>query len=749
MDPKELQKQLDDLNDEFDQLNRSITSVASSLGNMGKTLTSTVIDAQNLTEQLGKGKNVTKEVEAQLLKNKKALEANFIAEIQQRAAGNKQAVNSLIVQRQLLYNLDSQLRTLKKINEEYQKNNNALGYLNDKLKNLNKSFKEFFSIGAIFKMIIDSGLRFNKVSVDIGKNLGYGADNANRYTKELVAAAQSSGNLNFTLQNAADATNELNAATGYVAEYSASALETQIMLTKQFKLTGEEASGIYKLSVLTGKSSEKVNDEMVGAFAATRNNLRAGVPFKSTMAEAARVSGILASNLQNNPKRIIEAVTQAKALGTSLEQSAKQGEALLNFESSLENELKAELLTGKQLNLERARAAALVGDQVTLTEELAKNVGTIEEFDRMNVLQKKAIAEAVGLTADELAKQLQNQKIALDSGKSLAQVNKEQLLEAQKRQDIQDKFNTAILKLQDLIGNLVVGPMGAFIDGLSKGLDIIGKIFGFVGKISEGFKNLLGSKVSSVIGGAASLATIGALIALVGRSLLKGTVPNPMITRDISMATSGKGSGGGFFGGGGKGGGKYRDPKTGRYAKAPKGGGFKGGGGLGLGALVGGLGLGYASEMAAESGKEDLSKGLGIAGGALSGAGTGAMIGSIIPVIGTGIGAVAGGLIGGIGYALADDMIGYGARTLITPTGNVALNNQDTVIAGTNLFRGDDVLSMPKGALSMGGADFTPMIAAINEVKIAVNQLMNRPVIITIDSKQVGSSLVQASPKSA
>jgi hypothetical protein len=41
------------------------------------------------------------------------------------------------------------------------------------------------------------------------------------------------------------------------------------------------------------------------------------------------------------------------------------------------------------------------------------------------------------------------------------------------------------------------------------------------------------------------------------------------------------------------------------------------------------------------------------------------------------------------------------------------------------------------------------MIAAINEVKIAVNQLMNRPVIITMDSKQVGSSLVQASPKSA
>ena len=38
-----------------------------------------------------------------------------------------------------------------------------------------------------------------------------------------------------------------------------------------------------------------------------------------------------------------------------LEQVAKAGDALLNFEQSINAELEAELLTGKQLNLERAR----------------------------------------------------------------------------------------------------------------------------------------------------------------------------------------------------------------------------------------------------------------------------------------------------------------------------------------------------------------------------------------------------------
>ena len=41
------------------------------------------------------------------------------------------------------------------------------------------------------------------------------------------------------------------------------------------------------------------------------------------------------------------------------------------------------------------------------------------------------------------------------------------------------------------------------------------------------------------------------------------------------------------------------------------------------------------------------------------------------------------------------------------------------------------------------------MITAINEVKAAVNSLANRPVVINMDSKQVGSSLVQSTYKLA
>jgi len=741
-DPQELRKQLEDLNKEFEQLNKTVASVASQLG---KGLSSAVINAEELTKKFSEGENITKKVEAQLLKSKKALEANLLDEIKYRAEGKKRLADKLVAERQILYQLDNQLRTLQKINEEYQRTSTVAGHLKNKLKDISKSVKDFVSIGAIFKIIIDSGLRFNKVSVDISKNLGYGADNANRTTKELVKAAQSSDNLNFTLQNAADAMNELNTATGLVAEYSADALGTQIMLTKQFGLTADEAAGIYKFSVLTGKSSKAVNDAMVGAFVATRNTLKVGAPFKATIAEAAKVSGQLAANLQNNPASIVKAIVQAKALGTSLEQVKNQGEALLNFETSIENELKAELITGQELNLERARAAALMGDQVTLAKELSNQGMTLEKFQGMNVIAQKSFAEALGLSADQLADQLQKQKLAKETGKSLAQITKDEALEAQKRQDIQTKFNQAILKLQDLIGNLVSGPMAAFIEGLSNALDIIGKIFSKFGSFVELIKNILPEGLSKAIGGLASIATIGALTAVVAKSLTKGTLSNPMITKDASAA----GGGGDLLGGG-----------VGRLGRSFKAGGMKGVGKMAGKMLSKGL-KGNALTALAMGGIEagaNISEGKGagesIGRALVSGLfslGGGALGSFIAPGVGTVGGGIAGGALGGkvadAIFGTADDMIGYGARTLITPTGNVALNNNDTVIAGTNLFKGDDVMSFPKGALNMGG-DMSELIKVVKDA-------LTRPAVAYIPegreafSKQIATSAVQGSYKAA
>jgi len=263
------------------------------------------------------------------------------------------------------------------------------------------AYENLKSPEAVFTFFLKAALTANDESVKLGKSLAYGADRANAFRENLVGIESASSNINVTTANLVEALSELATATGFAYEFSADQLKTQIKLTKQVGLTADEAAQVQRFGVLTGKTSEETYRSFVKGLVATRNQLKVGIDFKATLAEAVKVSGQLAAQLGYNPERIAKAIVTAKAFGMTLEQAAKSGESLLNFETSIENELKAELLTGKQLNLERARAAALSGDQATVAAEIAANVGTAADFAKMNTLEQKALAAAIGMTADE------------------------------------------------------------------------------------------------------------------------------------------------------------------------------------------------------------------------------------------------------------------------------------------------------------------------------------------------------------
>ena len=376
----------------------------------------------------------------------------------------------------------------------------------------NDPIVKFTLLLKIAKFFFQEALKSNTQIVELGKALGRDSYD---YRQNLTAAARASDNINVTTENLVNSFNEIAQATGFAYEYTVDQLETQVKLTKQVGLQADEAAQIQRLGVLNNKTSEQTYNSFVRGLTATRNQLKVGINFKATLAEALKVSGQLAANLGFNPERIARAVVATKALGMTLEQTAKSADSLLNFESSIENQLKAELLTGKQLNLERARAAALMGDQVTVAEEIAKNVGTAAEFAKMNVFQQRALAESVGMTADELSETLRKREEAIASGKSLAQITEEEAKQAIERQNIQDKFNQSILKLQDIFGNLMAGPLGTFLDMLSG-------ILGFIGKIISGIQQLFGSAITkTILGAGVGIATggVGLTPALVGGGL--------------------------------------------------------------------------------------------------------------------------------------------------------------------------------------------------------------------------------------
>ena len=536
---EELDKKLEIFNSELNKISDRAQSLREDLGdNLANSLSKSIIAAKRLADPLQDASSITKQLNKLadenelLIIKRKAAEESYVEALKKgipkQVESTGETYRQLNAQLKVNLSFEDQIRKLEgiaeeeeRITKEKEKQNsleNSIGNALSKSFGITKnSITEMFTLSGIFALILSKALEFNKTSVELSKNLGYAGGKADRMLYGLAASSVASSNLNLNSKSAAEAIGQIAESTGYIAEFSQDALETQIMLTKQFGLTGAEAARIYELSVLTGKSSSQVNDEMVGAFVATRNQLKVGVPFKATIAAAAKVSGQLAANLQNNPALITKAVVQAAALGTTLEQTASQAEKLLDFSSSIESELKAELLTGKQLNLERARAAALAGDQVTLAQELNKNVGSLEDFQKMNVLQQKALAEAVGLTADQLAEQLKKQQIAKETGKSIAEQNKEELLAAQKRQNLQDMFNAAVNKLSDILTVIASGPIGMLLSGLASILSNTYLFYGALAlvaalkftNITNAFKEVggIGSKLKELLGGGGEKAT--------------------------------------------------------------------------------------------------------------------------------------------------------------------------------------------------------------------------------------------------
>ena len=183
-----------------------------------------------------------------------------------------------------------------------------------------------------------------------------------------------------------------------------------------FGLSAKASKQLFLEATKTGVPLEEMNKSMFGTLGVMSAQSGLQLDLNKVIEEAAGISGNMRANFGGSTEAIAKAVFQAKLLGLNLSQMEGVSNNLLDFQSSIEAEMEAELLTGKQLNLERARQAALMGDTETLMKEISEQAGSQEDFLKMNIIQRQALARAVGMEVNELAdmyeKQAKNDALA-------------------------------------------------------------------------------------------------------------------------------------------------------------------------------------------------------------------------------------------------------------------------------------------------------------------------------------------------
>lgn len=392
----------------------------------------------------------------------------------------------------------------------------ATGTLTAGFKALGPILKKAMGPLALIVEAVQAFIQIDKQSGEVAKSMGISADAARRVNAEMADAAAMSGDLLVSSKDVVAANMALNKSFGTSVAFSGELASEFASVSERTGLSEKAMAMFGKKALIAGGSIKDQLEKVTEVTMELSNQTGVMMNAKDIQEGLAEMSNAQMLTAQGNTKEMARQVFQAKMLGVSQSQLEKMGGSLLDFESSIAAEMEAELLTGKQLNLEGARAAALAGDQAKLATEIRKEVGTAKEFGAMNVIQQEAMAKAFGLSRDEMAdmlvKQQKNEAVKKAGFKSMSDAQKEYdeamangmmteklkkklskagVLDQMKSATAQDKMNAAMEKFTDLFVQ-IMDPLMPIIDAL---MAILEPIFAILSPIAK----LIGDIVQLVV----------------------------------------------------------------------------------------------------------------------------------------------------------------------------------------------------------------------------------------------------------
>lgn len=493
--------------------------------------------------------------------------------------------------------------------------------LDESLSNLADSLLD---PAVIFGGLIKAAGGVNKQVVGLSKSLALSYDESQDLREEFSTISNNAEDTFVTTKKLLQAQMQFNEILGLQGRITHENARTFAELTERLGIAAESAAKLQLFAEATGANFEQQKLDSYEIAQSVSSQFGIQLNIKQVMDEVGKAGAYALIQNQGSVKALTEAVSMAKALGLELSEVNGIASQLLDFESSIASELEAELLTGRSINLERARFAALTNDQKTLMEEINREMGDFSDFQNMNVIQQQAFAKSLGLNVNQLSDMLLLEQYR---GRNQAEITAEAGDEVAKRVEMlttQERFTNAVEKMQDVFVNLVEGPLGNMAEIMSL---ILGNVYG----LSATLGVIGGVRLIRMIAGFQKLAvTMRAM-----RIASQGTAIGTAITYALA------------------------NPLT---------------------ALVG-----VAAAAAAVGGISKL----------ISDAST------------------------------ADDLVspGYGSRMLMSPEGTIALNNKDTVIAGTNLG---------------GGSTTKSSSTDMKETNMLLKAILNKEGTVQIDSSNAG-----------
>ena len=282
------------------------------------------------------------------------------------------------------------------------------------------------AIGLAVKLMTD----FANAALEVRQSLGTSVVESARLAGNMKAAGLAAKAVGGSSSEAEAAVTSLVDEFGSMSVISVGVSAQLGLITGQFGLSGANAGKLLKSMQAINGASIETNLNLIGVVGSLAR--AEGVSPAQVLNDIAQDTETFANFAKDGGKNIAKAAIEARKLGLNLGTVAGIAESLLDFETSIESQMKASVLLGRQINTDKARELALSGDLKGLAIEIKNQVGSQAEFEEMNVVQRKALAEAMGVTVSDLGKIIAGKATEAELAEKSAEEEKKKLVTSER-----------------------------------------------------------------------------------------------------------------------------------------------------------------------------------------------------------------------------------------------------------------------------------------------------------------------------
>ena len=207
------------------------------------------------------------------------------------------------------------------------------------------------------------------------------------------------------------------------------------VLSVQLGIAETESAKFLKSISGMSRSTAASQKGMIGFAKAMAN--AAGVPLDAVMKDVADASDEVRIYTGSSVVNLIKGAAEARMMGTTFQKMADTAKKLLDFNTSITDEIEASVLLGTNVTFQRARELAYKKDILGANKEILK-IAKGMDFDAMDPFQAEAFAKASGKTVTELQEMIQADKELNYIRMNGTAEQKKQLNEMQKMKRVRD-----------------------------------------------------------------------------------------------------------------------------------------------------------------------------------------------------------------------------------------------------------------------------------------------------------------------